>query len=104
MVTKWLNLFRLNEDVREVFFESEAARFVDSPGTSIEMRNKALLSRQVPFVAFTNDQGEVKYLVDRQAFLNEVALWIAQESDEHTRVNLRTRARRRSAPLSTEEG
>jgi hypothetical protein len=71
--TKWLDAQRLNEDLREVFYDRDASKFLVSPDIPSGERSKAVLRREVPFVALVNDRGEFKDLVDRQLLLNKVA-------------------------------
>jgi hypothetical protein len=77
--TKWLNLERVNEGLRGVFFDQDASQFVDSPDISTSERNQALLRRRAPFVALVNTKGEFKGLIDRQALLERVAERIGTE-------------------------
>jgi len=82
--TKWLDIQRVNEDLREVFCDRDASQFADSPDIPAEQRNKALLHRQTPFVALVNDKGEFRGLVDRHIFLNQVAARLGEESDKRS--------------------
>jgi hypothetical protein len=80
--TRWLNIRRVNEDLRAVFYPRDVSQFVDSPELTVSQRNKAILSRKGPLVALTNDKEEFKALVDRQAFLDQMAAQLAEKSDE----------------------
>jgi len=77
--TKWFDIQRVNEDIRDVFYDRDASQFVDTPGTPAHTRNKSVLCRQAPFVALVNDKGEFKGLVDRQDFLDQVAKHLAEQ-------------------------
>ena len=79
--TKWLNRRRVDEDLRSVFYDDDSSRFVDSLETSTHDRNKALLRRQAPFVALVNGKEELKGLVDRHVFLNQLAIYLAREAE-----------------------
>jgi hypothetical protein len=76
--SKWLSRRHVDEDVRQVFFDGEEAKLLDSPEDPTSRRNLGLLRRQVPFVALVNSKGEMKYLVDREAFLRRVGVHFAQ--------------------------
>jgi hypothetical protein len=79
--TKWLTKTRFNQDLREVLYDLEESRLVDSPDTPIDRRNQGLLRRSVPFVALVNSRGEMKYLVERYKFLQQVATHLASAHD-----------------------
>jgi hypothetical protein len=72
--SKWLNKKHLDEDLRPIFFDREESKLVDSSESPASQRNLGLLRRQLPFVALVNSAGEMKYLVDREAFLRRAGV------------------------------
>ena len=80
--TKWLNIGRLNEDLREAFFDTDSSQFKWSPDIPTKVRDKAVLLRDSPFVALVNDRGEFKELMDRGLLIDRLAKHVAEQSDE----------------------
>jgi len=80
--TKWLDIQRVNEDLREAFSNRDVSQFVDSPETPVGKRNRAILCRHTSFVALINDKGEFKGLIDRQGYLDKLALRLSNESED----------------------
>lgn len=84
--TKWLDLQRVNDDLRDIFYDRDACQYTDSPDTPVSERNKAVLRRQVPFVALVNEKGELKGLVDRYERLDKLAVRSGEAIDDHSTV------------------
>jgi hypothetical protein len=83
--TKWLDLQRVDQDLRGFFTDRDTSQIVDSPDTPAEKRNRAILRRQTAFVALVNDRGEFRGLVDRQGFLEKMASLLADKSEDGDR-------------------
>lgn len=64
--TRWLTLEAVNTMLRKSFFEWDASRYNDLPGTPAQTRLKDLLYRKAPFVALVNSRDEFQRLLDRQ--------------------------------------
>ena len=77
--TKWIDRRRFNADLLPILGDTDALWFVVSPETTNSERNNALLNRPVPFVALVNDRGELKRIVDRRAFLDQLAEHLARK-------------------------
>jgi len=75
----WLTIERFNKDLRSVLFDFDLSQLADTPETPVDERTRALLRRQVPFVAMVNRQGEFKRLVDRQVLIEQVAAKLGAE-------------------------
>lgn len=82
--SQWLTMERFNKDLRGVLFDPDLTQLEDTPETPADERARALLRRQVPFVAMVTQRGEFKRLIDRQLLAEQVAAKVGAPATEPT--------------------